>query len=79
MRFPKELVGDMSIVVLMATFPYTPSSKFELSRTILAIPMYLHRQQVHLPVALNPKELWGGMTIAVLSPKSRVACVFRLD
>ena len=53
-------MGDMSIAVLMATFPYTPSL------TILAIPMYLHRQMFHLPVALNPKELVGDMSIAVL-------------
>ena len=33
--------------------------------------MYLHRQMLHLPVPLNPKELVGGMTIAVLNPKSR--------
>ena len=45
----------------------------------MAIPMYLHKQMLHLPVALNPKELVGGMTIAVLNPKSRVACVFRFD
>ena len=41
-------------------------TKFELSRTILAIPMYLHRKMLHLPVALNPKELVGDMSIAVL-------------
>ena len=35
----------------------TLHTKFELSRTILAIPKYLHRQMLHLPVALNPKEL----------------------
>ena len=28
--------------------------------------MYLHRQLLHLPVALNPKELVGDMSIAVL-------------
>ena len=33
--------------------------KFELSMTILAIPMYLHRKMLHFPVALNPKELVG--------------------
>ena len=37
-------------------------TKFELSRTILAIPMYLHRKMLHLPVALNPKELVGDMS-----------------
>ena len=46
---------------------------------MLAILMYLHTQMLHLPVALNPKELVEGMTIAVLNPKSWVACVFRLD
>ena len=35
-------------------------TKFELLRTILAIPMYLHRMMLHLPVALNPKELVGA-------------------
>ena len=92
----------MSLAVLMATFPHTPSfsylghphvpaledvalasgpepkgvggghvpsspdghlsphTKFELSRTILAIPMYLHRQMLYLPVALNPKEFVGA-------------------
>ena len=96
---PKVLVGNMSLAVLMATFPHTPSfsylghpnvpaqaavalasgpepkgvggglvrsgpdgqlslhTKFELSRTILAIPTYLQRQMLHLPVALSPKEL----------------------
>ena len=41
-------------------------TKFEPSRTILAIPMYLHRQLLHLPAALNPKELVGDMSIVVL-------------
>ena len=41
-------------------------TKFELSRTILAIPMYLHRKMLHLPVALNPKELVGNMSTAIL-------------
>ena len=30
-------------------------TKFELSRTILAIPTYLYRKMLHLPMALNPK------------------------
>ena len=41
-------------------------TKFELSKTIWAIPMYLHRQMLHIPVDLNPKELVGDMSIAVL-------------
>ena len=28
--------------------------------------MYLHRKMLHLPVALNPKELVGNMSIAFL-------------
>ena len=58
---PKELVGYMSIAVLMATFPYTHQVF-----TISAIPMYLHKKMLHLPVALNPKELVGYMSIAAL-------------
>ena len=55
----------MTIADMMATFP--PHTKFELSRAILAIPMYMHRQMLHLRVALNPKELLvGDMSIAVL-------------
>ena len=32
----------------------------------MAIPMYLQRKMLHLPVALNPKELVGDMSIALL-------------
>ena len=44
----------------------SPHTKFDLSMTILAIPVYQHRQMLHLSVALNPKELVGDMPIAVL-------------
>ena len=45
-------------------------TKFELSRTILAIPMYLLRQMLPLPVAMNPKELVCDMSIVVLMAKA---------
>ena len=57
---PKELVGDMSIALLMATFPYTPSFSY------LGHPHVPADEMLHLPVALSPKELVGDMSIAVL-------------
>ena len=33
---------------------------------MLAIPMYLHRKMLDFPVAMNPKELVGDMSIAAL-------------
>ena len=42
--------------------------KFEQSLSFYCIPTYLHGQMLHMPVALNPKEMLGNMSAVVLIP-----------
>ena len=50
---PKELVGDMSIAVLMATFPYTPSFSY------LGHPHVPAQEDAALTSGPEPKEVGG--------------------
>ena len=56
---PKELVGDMPIAVLMATFPYTPSF------SSLGHPHVLAQEDVALASGPEPKGVCGGHVQAV--------------
>ena len=51
---PKELVGDMSIAVLLATFPYTPSFSY------LGHPHVPALEDAALASGPEPKEVGGG-------------------
>ena len=51
---PKELVGDMSIAVLMATFPYTPSFSYP------GHPHVPAEEDVALASGPEPKGVGGG-------------------
>ena len=56
---PKELVGDMSIAVLMATFPYTPSFSY------LGHPHVPAQEDVTLASGPEHKGVGGGHVQAV--------------
>ena len=51
---PKELVGNMSIAALMATFPYTPSFSH------LGHPHVPAQEDVALASGPEPKRVGGG-------------------
>ena len=55
---PKELVGDVSIAVLMATFPYTPSFSH------LGHPHVPTQEDVALASGPEPKGVGGGHVYA---------------
>ena len=53
---------SMVVMLVLVPLPYTPTvAKMEHSRTIWAIPRYVHRQVSNLPVTQNIRELVGDM------------------
>ena len=53
---------SMVVMLVLVPLPYTPTvAKMKHSRTIWAIPRYVHRQVSNLPVTQNIRELVGAL------------------
>ena len=70
---PKELVGNISIAVLMASFPYTPRFSY------VGHPHVPPQEDVGLPSGHEPKGVGGDMSIVALNPKELVGDMSKLS